>query len=137
MLLHKIVFSHKQTLLQKQFFVDPHEGARVVGFTLVLDAAEAVAPLAVVSLVVVVELDLPDGLEKPCLSELYVDLNRLPLAAFGVCYSLCVIHPSVHYGLRVFRLLLQRKSHSADSHGCRRNRSRFNDHIDLIFSSRQ
>lgn len=70
MLLHKIVFFHKQTLLQKQFFVDPHEGARVVGFTLVLDAAEAVAPLAVVSLVVVVELDLPDGLEKPCLSEL-------------------------------------------------------------------
>lgn len=50
-------------------------------------------------------------------SHLYVDLNRLPLAAFGVCYSLCVIHPSVHYGLRVFRLLLQRKSHSADSHG--------------------
>lgn len=55
---------------QKQLFIDPHEGACVVGFALVLDAVEAVPPLAVVPLVVVVELDLPDGLEQTCLSEL-------------------------------------------------------------------
>lgn len=54
----------------KQLLVDPHERARVVGFALVLDAVEAVAPLAVVPLVVVVVLHLPHRLKHARLCEL-------------------------------------------------------------------
>lgn len=50
--------------------VDPHERARVVGSALVLDAVEAVAPLAVVPLVVVIVLHLPHRLKQPRLGEL-------------------------------------------------------------------
>lgn len=52
--------------------VDPHEGPRLVGFALVLDAAELVAELAVLPLVVVVVLGLPDRLKRSC----FVKLNR-------------------------------------------------------------
>ena len=55
---------------EEHLLVDPHEGARVAGFALVLDAAEAVAPLAVVPLAVVVELDLPHRLQAANLGEL-------------------------------------------------------------------
>ena len=54
----------------KHLLVDPHERARVVGFALVLDAVEAVPPLAVVPLVVVVVLHLPHRLKQPHLCEL-------------------------------------------------------------------
>lgn len=57
-------------LSNKRLLVDPHECARVVGFAFVLDAVEAVSPLAVVPLVVVVELYLPHGLKLPCCGEL-------------------------------------------------------------------
>lgn len=57
-------------LSHKQLFVDPHECARVVGFAFILDAVEAVPPLAVVPLVVVVVLHLPHCLKHPCLCEL-------------------------------------------------------------------
>lgn len=49
---------------QKRFLTDPHQAVGVVRFALVLDAAEAVAPLAVVSLVVVVEFYLPHSLKE-------------------------------------------------------------------------
>lgn len=53
---------------QKRFLTDPHQTVGLVWFALVLDAAEAVAPLAVVSLVVVVEFDLPHSLkDSSCL----------------------------------------------------------------------
>lgn len=56
----------------ERLLVDPHEGPRLVGFALVLDAAELVAELAVLPLVVVVVLRLPDRLKRSCL----VKLNR-------------------------------------------------------------
>lgn len=56
--------------LHKHLLVDPHERARVVGLALVLDAVEAVSPLAVVPLVVVVVLHLPHGFKHPQLREL-------------------------------------------------------------------
>lgn len=54
----------------KHLLVDPHECARVVGLALVLNAVEAVPPLAVVPLVVVVVLHLPHGFEHSQLGEL-------------------------------------------------------------------
>lgn len=54
----------------KHLLVDPHECARVVGFTFILNAVEAVAPLAVVPLVVVVELHLPHSFKRTHLCEL-------------------------------------------------------------------
>lgn len=54
----------------KLLLVDPHEGARVVGLALILDGVEAVAPLAVVPLIVVVVLYLPHRLKEACLGEL-------------------------------------------------------------------
>lgn len=57
-------------LSNKRLLVDPHECARVVGFAFVLDAVEAVSPLAVVPLIVVVELHLPHSFKRPCCCEL-------------------------------------------------------------------
>lgn len=54
----------------ERLLVDPHEGPRLVGFALVLDAAELVSELAVLPLVVVVVLCLPDRLERSCLVKL-------------------------------------------------------------------
>ena len=54
----------------KRLLVDPHEGPRLVGFAFVFDAAEFVAKLAVLPLVVVVVFGLPDCLKGPRLVEL-------------------------------------------------------------------
>lgn len=54
----------------EDLLVDPHQGPGLVGFALVLDAAELVPELAVLPLVVVVVLGLPDRLERPRLVEL-------------------------------------------------------------------
>lgn len=54
----------------KHLLVDPHECARVVGFAFVLYAVEAVSPLAVVPLVVVVVLHLPHRFKHSRLCEL-------------------------------------------------------------------
>lgn len=74
---HLVVFSTPEYIRvdaappsDKHLLVDPHERARVVGFALVLDAVEAVPPLAVVPLVVVVVLHLPHRLKQPHLCEL-------------------------------------------------------------------
>lgn len=55
--------------------VDPHEGPRLVGLAFVIDAAEFVAELAVLPLVVIVVFCLPDRLKRPGLVEL--DTNRI------------------------------------------------------------
>lgn len=47
----------------KRLLVDPHQGPRLVGFALIVDAAEFVAELAVLPLVVVVVFRLPNCLE--------------------------------------------------------------------------
>lgn len=56
----------------ERLLVDPHEGPRLVGLTLVVDAAELVAELAVLPLVVVVVFGLPDRLKGPR----FVELDR-------------------------------------------------------------
>lgn len=61
---------HAAAPLYKHLLVDPHERACVVGLALVLNAVEAVSPLAVVPLVVVVVLHLPNRLKHPQLCEL-------------------------------------------------------------------
>lgn len=66
-----VLQSSEQTApLHKHLLVDPHKRARVVGLAFVLDAVEAVSPLAVIPLVVVVELHLPHGFKHPQLREL-------------------------------------------------------------------
>lgn len=57
-------------VLQEGLFVDPHEAAGLVGLGLVLDAVEAVAELAVFSLVVVVVFHLPHCLKHAGIFEL-------------------------------------------------------------------
>lgn len=54
----------------ERLLVDPHEGPRLVGLALVVDAAELVAELAVLPLVVVVVLCLPHCLKRPRFVEL-------------------------------------------------------------------
>lgn len=54
----------------ERLLVDPHQGPRLVGLALVLDAAELVAELAVLPLVVVVVLCLPHSLERSSLVKL-------------------------------------------------------------------
>lgn len=54
----------------ERLLVDPHEGPRLVGLAFVLDAAEFVAKLAVLPLVVVVVFRLPDRLKRPGLVKL-------------------------------------------------------------------
>lgn len=66
-------FSWWSLTSHKQLLVDPHQRARVVGFALVLDAVEAVPPLAVVPLVVVVVLHLPHRLKQAHICELETD----------------------------------------------------------------
>lgn len=60
-------------------FVDPQEGPRLVGFAFVFYGGKAVPPLAMVSLVVVVELDLPDGFEGADVCELGARRNQFSL----------------------------------------------------------
>lgn len=54
----------------KHLLVDPHERTRVVGFAFVFNAVEAVSPLAVIPLVVVVVLHLPHRFKHSRLCEL-------------------------------------------------------------------
>lgn len=65
--------------------VDPHEGPRLVGLALVLDAAELVAELAVLPLVVVVVFGLPDRLKRPRFDKLGHRKNLL----FSFCFQFC------------------------------------------------
>lgn len=57
-------------VLQEDLFVYPHETAGLVGLDLILDAVEAVAKLAVFSLVVVVVFHLPHCLKHASIFEL-------------------------------------------------------------------
>lgn len=76
--------------LVEALLVDPQEGPRLVGFAFVLYGGEAVPPLAMVSLVVVVKLHLPDSfkgadvgeLEKKKKSIEFLTLTVIPLGTF-------------------------------------------------------
>lgn len=54
----------------EQLLVDQHQAPRLVWFALVFDAAEAIPPLAVVPLVIVVEFHLPHCLKQASFSKL-------------------------------------------------------------------
>lgn len=54
----------------ERLLVDPHQAARLIGFALILDVVELVAELAVLALVVVVVLHLPDRFELARLGKL-------------------------------------------------------------------
>lgn len=85
----------------EHLFVDPQQAAGLVGFTLIFDTAEAVAPLAMISFMVVVKLHLPYGLKASDVFKLDYNLERLPLPTFGVGHSLRIIEGSVTSHLRV------------------------------------
>ena len=55
---------------EEGLLIHPHETAGLVGLALILNDREGTSPLAVISLVVIVELDLPHRLEGPNVSEL-------------------------------------------------------------------
>lgn len=50
---------------EEGLFVHPHEATCLVGLAFIFDDREGASPLAVVSLMVIVEFDLPHRLEGP------------------------------------------------------------------------
>lgn len=66
----KQLSGHSGLTSEEGLLIDPHEAARLIGFAFILDAAKAVSPLAVVSLVIVVEFDLPDCFKSAKVSDL-------------------------------------------------------------------
>lgn len=67
---HVVLPCRSAGVLQEDLFVYPHEAAGLVGLGLILDAVEAVAELAVFSLVVVVVFHLPHCLKHAGIFEL-------------------------------------------------------------------
>lgn len=66
-----IVQKHqKEPSSEEGLLVHPHEAACLIRLALILNDREGAAPLAVISLVVIVELHLPHRLEGPNVSEL-------------------------------------------------------------------
>lgn len=69
-----------------------------------------------VSLVVIVELDLPHCLEGPNVCERHGDLDGLSLTTFGRSYAFCIIYARVDNSLpiRLFTLQLQWDKHTTN-----------------------
>jgi len=71
LIFEEIVQQHqKEPSSEEGLLVHPHEAARLIGLAFILNDRERASPLAVISLVVIVELDLPYRLEGPNVSEL-------------------------------------------------------------------
>lgn len=67
----RIVQQHqKKPSSEEGLLVHPHETACLVGLALILNDREGASPLAVISLVVIIELDLPHRFEGPNVSYL-------------------------------------------------------------------
>lgn len=98
--------------LMEHLFIDPHQASGLIGFALIFNAAEAVAPLAMISFMVVVEFYLPYGLKTPNVFKLDDDLQGLPLPTLGVGHSFCVIESCVTDNLWVSGFLLQQNDGS-------------------------
>lgn len=101
---------------EEGLLIHPHETAGLVGLALILNDREGTSPLAVISLVVIVELDLPHRLEGPNVSERHGDLDGLPFSTLGWGHTFCVIcsciYDSVPIGL--FRLQFQWDNHTTN-----------------------
>lgn len=69
-----------------------------------------------VSLVVIVELDLPHCLEGPNVCERHGDLDWLSLSTFGRSYAFCIIYACVDNSvpIRLFALQLQWDKHATN-----------------------
>lgn len=96
--------------------VHPHETACLVGLAFILNDREGASPLAVISLVVIVELDLPHRLEGPNVSERHCDLDGLPFSTLGWGHTFCVICARINNSvpIRLFRLHLQWDKHTTN-----------------------
>lgn len=86
-----MVTGHIVQVLLEQLFVYPHEAAGLVGLGLVLDAVEAVAELAVLSLVVVVVFHLPYGFKRAGIFEL-VTKRRQKVGKIVQLSSYCILN---------------------------------------------
>lgn len=83
-------------VLLKDFFVYPHKAAGLIGFGLVLDAVEAVAELAVFSLVIVVVFHLPHCLKHTSIFELEKiqrrwEKNRTLVTSMRYCTYIAIL----------------------------------------------
>ena len=62
----EIVLQHqKESFSEEGLLIHPHEAAGLIGLAFILNDRERTSPLAMVSLVVIVEFDLPHCLEGP------------------------------------------------------------------------
>ena len=106
----EIVLQHqKESFSEEGLLIHPHEAAGLIGLAFILNDRERTSPLAMVSLVVIVEFDLPHCLEGPNVCERHGDLDGLSLSTFGWGYTFCVIDAGVDISLpvRLFTLQLQ------------------------------
>lgn len=101
---------------EEGLLIHPHEAARLIGLAFILNDGERASPLAVVSLVVIVELDLPHRLEGPNVSERHGDLDGLSLSTFGWGYPFCIVYAGVDnsFPIRLFTLQLQWDKHTTN-----------------------
>lgn len=87
-----------------------------------------------VSLVVIVELDLPHCLEGPNVCERHGDLDGLSLSTFGRSYTFCIIYACVDnsFPIRLFTLQLQWDKHATNGNVLDLQCCRLNLHLHLI-----
>lgn len=101
---------------EEGLLIHPHEAACLIGLAFILNDGERASPLAVVSLVVIVELDLPHRLKGPNVCEWHGDLDGLSLSTFGWGYPFCIIYAGVDnsFPIRLFTLQLQWDKHTTN-----------------------
>lgn len=90
--------------------------------------------MAVISLVVIVELDLPHCLEGPNVSERHCDLDGLPFSTLGWGHTFRVICACVNNSvtIRLFRLQLQWDKHTTNGNVLDLQRGGLNLHLHLV-----
>lgn len=113
----EIVEQHQEEPFSEEgLLVYPHEAARLIRLALILDDRERASPLAVVSLVVIVELHLPHCLKGPNICERHGDLDGLSFSTFGWSHTFCIIYACVDNSLpvRLFTLQFQWDKHTAN-----------------------
>lgn len=90
--------------------------------------------MAVISLVVIIELDLPHCFEGPNVSYRHGDLDGLPFSTLGWGYTFCVVCARINNSvpIRLFRLQLQWDRHTTNGNVLDLQRAGLNLHLHLV-----
>lgn len=85
----------------EHLFIDPHQASSLIGFALIFNAAEAVAPLAMISFMVVVEFYLPYRLKTPNVFKLEREKTKIRLISYNVLAPSPLVQPNAKPTLKV------------------------------------